>query len=624
MGTAEQEHLMRILRALGLGLVIAVMSAAHATAQTNPLRDLWPQATAAAESGDIETAERRLSDLITAGRATGVTRFPVYAESAIALAQEADRDDNDALSRWAMAAATKLDSRSPEAAFGAASLARMRGDWATVATSTLRGFTGVAAGYASRQKAQMDLLVVLALSILAVTAIFTVVLLVRHYARAVHDLSESFSTRVSPSVAIALAWAVMFLPLFLTLGPQWLVLWWLALLFRYATRREQITTALLLLLVALTPALIEWAAWRTGALTSPVIRGAAASAEKSYRPGTLRRLRDMVEVIAREPRLQTLVGTLEAQEGNENQAARNLKRAIDASPNMAGAHLNLGNLHFLNNDFAAAITQYDAAAAADPSLAIAYYNQSVAAGELYRFDLQGQKLEQAKSQDRSLVNRILANPPAQKIVTWHMPMRDAWALHDALSRTPASREFFGNYSSLNPQRMWTNPLTLGAPLALLVGLWLAFRARNKGVAGSCVKCGRTFCSRCKSAHESATYCTQCIHIYLKRDGVSLETKRRKLEEVQQWQQRGNRTRRFFGTLFPGAGQMLDGSLIVGTLGLLLFSAAIAVIVLAGRLAPIATPGGPMVVTMQIMGGVVALIVWLVLAIPSWRARMVQG
>src|SRR6185295_2461859 len=74
-------------------------------------------------------------------------------------------------------------------------------------------------------------------------------------------------------------------------------------------------------------------------------------------------------------------------------------------------------------------------------------------------------------------------------------------------------------------------ITIGSVIAALLAIIIWFRRRKAGYANACIKCGRTFCHRCKSARESATYCTQCIHIYLKRDGVSLDTKRSKLEEV---------------------------------------------------------------------------------------------
>jgi hypothetical protein len=117
-------------------------------------------------------------------------------------------------------------------------------------------------------------------------------------------------------------------------------------------------------------------------------------------------------------------------------------------------------------------------------------------------------------------------------------------------------------------------VTLGALVALLLaaGLWI-FRRRS-GFANACIKCGRTFCHRCKSSRESTTYCTQCIHIYLKRDGVSLDTKRRKLEEVSDHHAGMTRRNKLFATFLPGSGQLLEGRTASGAIGLFAFALAV--------------------------------------------------
>ena len=48
--------------------------------------------------------------------------------------------------------------------------------------------------------------------------------------------------------------------------------------------------------------------------------------------------------------------------------------------------MNLGNLHFIENDFSAAVNEYEKAEGLDPRLAIAFYNHSVASGEAFRFE----------------------------------------------------------------------------------------------------------------------------------------------------------------------------------------------------------------------------------------------
>src|SRR5205814_6244539 len=126
------------------------------------------------------------------------------------------------------------------------------------------------------------------------------------------------------------------------------------------------------------------------------------------------------------------------------------------------------------------------------------------------------------------------------------------------------------YAYFDPRTSALNPITIGALAALLLEIVDWFRRRRSGYANACIKCGRTFCHLCKSARESATYCTQCIHIYLKRDGVSIDTKRAKLEEVSEHQSALTRRNKLFATFLPGTAQVLEGRTTTGFIGTLLF------------------------------------------------------
>src|SRR5436853_4296819 len=115
-----------------------------------------------------------------------------------------------------------------------------------------------------------------------------------------------------------------------------------------------------------------------------------------------------------------------------------------------------------------------------------------------------------------------------------------------------------------------NPIAVGGVCAATLAPLMFMKRRRAGLAGSCIKCGRTFCRRCKSARESATYCTQCIHIYLKRDGVSLDTKRTKLEEVHDYHHGTLRRNKLLATFLPGSAQVLEGRTIAGIIGMFVF------------------------------------------------------
>lgn len=601
-------------------LLATLLAPAVVRGESLAQRNLWPQATAAVDTTDYAAADQRIQELLEAGKAIGIRRYPLYAQSAIGLARQAQAEGDAARVEWGLKAAARLDPASPNVAYNIADLQRRRGNWPGAFSALVDGFTNVASDYKSRTIAQSDLTVAFCTALAALIALFALLLLFRYSRPAAHDFRELLGTRFSPGVTTVLAYAILVLPLFLWLGPMWLVFYWLALFFAYATKPERIATIVLLLSAAAIPLILDRAAYRISGVDSPVVRAAVATQERAYDPETQRRLRHLVELVPDDANLRVLLGNLHVQDGDEQQAALHYRRAIEINDAHAGAHLNIGNLHFYNNDFVAATTEYERAAAIDPRMAIAFYNQSVANGEQYNFDVQGQKLEEAKKVDRGLVDRILARPPAQKVVTYNLPIAEAWELSRRVAQNRASREVFGNYATFDPVMSLQSPATTGALLALVAAIVLFLRRRRRGMAGACIKCGRTFCPRCKSSRESAIYCTQCIHIYLKRDGVSMDTKRAKLQEVQEYQSSALRRRKVFSLFFPGAGQLLDGATVRGLIGLLLFLLAVTIAVLIGRMAPVAFPAETMRLVTQILAVIVAVILWFIFALPVFRQR----
>jgi tetratricopeptide (TPR) repeat protein len=322
--------------------------------------------------------------------------------------------------------------------------------------------------------------------------------------------------------------------------------------------------------------------------------------------------------------VQILLGNLELQEGNEQQAEVYYRHAAQIRES-AGAHVNLGNRNFLNGDFAASITEYERAEQLDPKLAIAFYDDSVANGEMYKFDVQGQKLEQAKKLEQRRIERLTQTPPPQKIIVYTPPVEDAWTAAGAMARQGVAKTLFGTYAFFNLRDSALNPITIGALAALLLEIIVWFRRRRSGYANACIKCGRTFCHLCKSARESATYCTQCIHIYLKRDGVSLDTKRAKLEEVTDHQSGIARRNKLFATFLPGSAQVLEGRTVAGVLGMFLFLLFLCIAVLTGRLAPAL---GPVADTthlfVRLLMILLAAVTWFFLSLPVYRRRVTIG
>ena len=598
--------------------------AATAFAADVPPREVWPQATSALRDNDIATAEKKVGELVTTGRAYGLRTFPSYAAAAASVGSAASTvAGREEIVAWADATTKALDGASPAVAFAMADRFAARQDWAQAVPAAFRGITALTGDYRSSVLARSDLMIVLALAVALTAIIFSIVLFIRYGRSMAHDFREILGSRLHGGSVSVLAFALLFLPIFLWLGPMWLVFYWFVIFFGYANGRERALIIVLGLLVAALPLVAELSSSYIAGVDSPVMMAAISSADKSYQPEALRRMQELMALVPDHPTLHILLGNLQVFEGNEQQAAEHYRRAIQMN-DAAGAHVNLGNLHFLQNDYSAALTEYSRAEQRDPKMAIAFYNSSVASGETYRFDQQGQKLEQAKRIDRETIERITQEErPAQKIAMYYPRLAEAWQVTDSIASRGTARSLFGMYAAFDARRSAMNPVTIGALASVVLALLVWLKRRRAGLAGSCIKCGRTFCHRCKSARESTTYCTQCIHIYLKRDGVALATKRAKLDEVSDHHAGVQRRNRLFATFLPGSAQMLEGRTIFGAVGLLLFFFFVIMAIMVGRLAPAI---GPVADTTQLVIRAIAIalavIMWFVLSVPVYRRRAV--
>jgi tetratricopeptide (TPR) repeat protein len=609
------------LAAAAFGLV-ALATTLSVRAQQIAPRDVWPQAATSARDGDVDAATRRTTDLTNLARSYGIKTFPAYAMSAVALARETDREQPD-VAKWADQVADRLDPKSPAVAFSKADRFAARNNWAKAIPLAFAGLARVVTNYRTNVLGRSDFIVAGSLAVAVAAVIFAIALFIRYGRSMSHDFREILGTQLRGGSVSVLAFALLFAPIFLWLGPMWLVFYWFVIFFGYASNVERIVVVVLALLVAITPIALDAAAHWTAGVDSPVVLSALSSSQQSYQPEALRRLQEVLNVAQENAMLQLLVGNLQTFEGNDDQAAVHYRRAIELKKNYAGAHVNLGNLHFLNNEFQAAITEYEAAERADPNLAIAYYNHAVASGDTYKFDQQAAMLEKARRADRAFVERLTRTPPSPKVVMYHPPIDEAWAVADVVARKNEKDDLslFGSYSFFDPQTTALNPISLGALASIGLGVLLWLKRRRSGFAGACIKCGRTFCHRCKSARESATYCTQCIHIYLKRDGVSLDTKRHKLEEVTDHHSAMTRRNRIFATFLPGSAQMLEGRTIAGLIGILIFALCIATAIFTGRLAPALGPTANVAqLIVRVLALVVAAVVWLMLSLPVYRRR----
>src|ERR1041385_3508659 len=269
-------------------------------------RDIWPQATAAADSGDVDLAIKKTNELVDAGRSYGIRTYPLYASAAAAMASQADKQNQKDVGAWAAKAATQLDPKSPAVAFSLADRNAAQKNWAGALQSAFRGFANVFLTYRTRLLSQADMIVSAALAFALTAAVFAIALFIRYGRAMAHDFREILGQSFRGGSVTVLAFALLFLPLFVWLGPVWLAFYWLIIFFGYAGALERIMIVVVSLIVALLPIALDKAAQWTAGVDSPIVMSAIASAEHSYQPEALRRMQELVGLIPDNADLQLI------------------------------------------------------------------------------------------------------------------------------------------------------------------------------------------------------------------------------------------------------------------------------------------------------------------------------
>jgi hypothetical protein len=108
-----------------------------------------------------------------------------------------------------------------------------------------------------------------------------------------------------------------------------------------------------------------------------------------------------------------------------------------------------------------------------------------------------------------------------------------------------------------------------AVLFALTLLQIAGNRKKKFHAKECIKCGRPFCKKCQPAVKEFRFCTQCLHIFVKKDGVSPASRKDKMREIEDHSHRRYVFLTISSLILPGFANLYRNRTWFGTI-LLLF------------------------------------------------------
>ncbi|HNQ78418.1 MAG TPA: tetratricopeptide repeat protein [Acidobacteriota bacterium] len=289
---------------------------------------------------------------------------------------------------------------------------------------------------------------------------------------------------------------------------------------------------------------------------------------------------------------------------------------------------NLGCLYFYENRVSDAVAQWSKAIEAKPDLAVAYLNRSL--GKNKQFDFDGAREDQSRAagidpeQYQKFTNtqqdELIPLPYYPSIVSTRQMALDQFKLFNK-SLTGPLKPSNSKYSVfLRPA------FSLGMIVFFLAAAFFMITKKREKFARACLKCGRPFCSQCKTSLEFESFCGQCVHLYIKQDGVSPQARMQKNYEVEVFAKRGKVIRTVLSLLAPGAGHLWDGHVFSGFAILFLWLAFLSGFIsrIFAYPMPYNLAAGSSGSAFDILGTLFLVLLWLLFGLPKALSRQPVG
>jgi tetratricopeptide (TPR) repeat protein len=395
-----------------------------------------------------------------------------------------------------------------------------------------------------------------------------------------HDLQERFRGRLSENIAPVLGWGLLALPVIAPLPVPWILAAWSALLFAYLGRSERVVALGALLMLLVSGPAGRAMDWVFQSAADGGVRALLRSARGGYDAGDEPALGRLMAEHPQDPLAPFLLASIYRTTGRPEEAMRMNRRVLEIDPRHARAMVNLGNLHALRQEFTQAQDLYRKASEADPTLAQAHYNSHLAHLEMFQLEAADAALRRARQIDDGLVTDLVARAGSGR--GKRSPQDTRYTPREIGEQALLLRAHPGLWKELGGALGAPAALAGGAGLLgtlLLPGLGLAPRTP----ARRCRRCGRSYCRRCQVASKHPDHCSQCLHLFILRDGVAPNVKNRKMEEVARYRRRLWISERLLSLLLPGSGHVLGGRAFLGVFLLASWSVAWIGMALRGRL-----------------------------------------
>jgi len=537
--------------------------------------DTWTNFQSALERGDGESANQSLAQLIQLKNRNAIPGLPEFAEAAV---QEGNRHMDkkrlaEALSYYT--AGSALDPSFADAYYGQSRVYFAQGlaKYRYGVMSAIQGFTAPRSSFRGKIYLYSKLLLIGLIALIACAAIFALILFLKYNRLLRHDAEEKLGPKIPPLAAHFLVWVLLTLPVLLFLGPLWLVPFWLAIFAAYGRNIERAFAIFFLIIFVLAFPLYRGIAKYAKAASDPMLASYINAISGGPNPKVVL---DFERYVADHPAdrdARIMLAYLYKNNEMLEDAAGILQRMILDAPDDARAPNNLAVICFRQDETEYAVRLTQKAVQINPRNAVYKYNLSTMLRAKFNFAQAQQLIDEAKKVDPTLFANGEPGPT--------QPLLDVVPSADFIRKKIETKVG-------DPKQFFMSPFTILSGALLLMAVFLCLMVRDGLHAHRCVQCGQAFCRKCQTVDRSYGFCIQCLHIFVKKDGVSPVSRRAKMSQIENYSKKQKLLRLVGGLLVPGSADVYDQHLVRGVIIMFIWFLCLTIIIFALRFGPLST------------------------------------
>ncbi len=388
--------------------------------------------------------------------------------------------------------------------------------------------------------------------IISVTALlFIVSLLLRNANRILHDLSHLFPSGRSPFLS-----DIIWLSLFFTMIIRFLSVFHFffissIILWLYLTKREKIILIVLIIFISALP--YNFSLYNRMLYLFKSDSQHAYKALKFEDKSSIEKLSKIIESGQAGTDDFVTYGLINKRKGEFELAEKMYKKAIETNASNVAAYNNLGNLYLITDRYDEALAQYNSALNLEPQSEIIRYNISRLFLRKKELDKSNSELAEAKRFNEEFVSTLLKNssPNINRFIYDIEPSYNIDPAGILKGDLFPEKRMYLPFEHYITGGILTSDVLFWLLIMVITIVGVGLLSRYIRTSHICHRCGKPVCSVCSPELHSDDECSQCFHIFTRRDVADPKNRFLKDKEISNYQFVHNIIVRMLSFVIPG-------------------------------------------------------------------------